>query len=101
MEAYEATIRETATENSPWYVVPADTKWFTRLVGCRHHRYFGLDEAGLPESEHSQAVKNSQALRNYCSKRSKPDRIERFPITSGPPGNHRTKVLWTPVLMRP
>jgi PPK2 family polyphosphate:nucleotide phosphotransferase len=32
MEAYEETIRETATENSPWYVVPADNKWFTRLT---------------------------------------------------------------------
>jgi PPK2 family polyphosphate:nucleotide phosphotransferase len=32
MEAYEETIRETATENSPWYVVPADHKWFTRVV---------------------------------------------------------------------
>jgi PPK2 family polyphosphate:nucleotide phosphotransferase len=32
MEAYEATIRETATKDSPWYVVPADNKWFTRLV---------------------------------------------------------------------
>jgi PPK2 family polyphosphate:nucleotide phosphotransferase len=32
MEAYEETIRETATENSPWYVVPADNKWFTRVV---------------------------------------------------------------------
>ena len=32
MEAYEDTIRETATEDSPWYVVPADNKWFTRTV---------------------------------------------------------------------
>jgi PPK2 family polyphosphate:nucleotide phosphotransferase len=32
MEAYEATIRETATRDAPWYVVPADNKWFTRLV---------------------------------------------------------------------
>jgi PPK2 family polyphosphate:nucleotide phosphotransferase len=32
MEAYEETIRETATENSPWYVVPADNKWFTRVI---------------------------------------------------------------------
>jgi PPK2 family polyphosphate:nucleotide phosphotransferase len=32
MEAYEQTIRETATEDSPWYVVPADNKWFTRVV---------------------------------------------------------------------
>jgi PPK2 family polyphosphate:nucleotide phosphotransferase len=32
MSAYEETIRHTATEYAPWYVVPADHKWFTRLV---------------------------------------------------------------------
>jgi PPK2 family polyphosphate:nucleotide phosphotransferase len=32
MKAYEETIRETATSDSPWYVVPADNKWFTRVV---------------------------------------------------------------------
>ena len=32
MEAYEETIRHTATEHAPWHVVPADHKWFTRLV---------------------------------------------------------------------
>ncbi|MGK7865854.1 polyphosphate kinase 2 family protein [Falsiroseomonas sp. E2-1-a20] len=30
--AYEAAIRATATPDAPWYVVPADRKWFTRLV---------------------------------------------------------------------
>jgi len=30
MHAYEDMIRNTATEDSPWYVVPADNKWFTR-----------------------------------------------------------------------
>ena len=32
MQAYEQTIRHTATKDAPWYVVPADHKWFTRLV---------------------------------------------------------------------
>jgi hypothetical protein len=32
MQAYEAAIRATSTEAAPWYVVPADKKWFTRLV---------------------------------------------------------------------
>ena len=32
MRAYEDTIRHTATTYAPWYVVPADHKWFTRLV---------------------------------------------------------------------
>jgi PPK2 family polyphosphate:nucleotide phosphotransferase len=31
-KAYEETIRETATKDSPWYVVPADNKWYTRVV---------------------------------------------------------------------
>jgi PPK2 family polyphosphate:nucleotide phosphotransferase len=32
MHAFEEAIRATATEHAPWYVVPADNKWFTRLV---------------------------------------------------------------------
>jgi PPK2 family polyphosphate:nucleotide phosphotransferase len=32
MAAYQETIRETATEAAPWCVVPADHKWFTRMV---------------------------------------------------------------------
>ena len=32
MAAYEDTIRHTATEYAPWYVVPADNKWYTRIV---------------------------------------------------------------------
>jgi PPK2 family polyphosphate:nucleotide phosphotransferase len=32
MDAYEHAIRATASEHAPWYVVPADHKWFTRLV---------------------------------------------------------------------
>ena len=32
MGAYEDMIRHTASEEAPWYVVPADNKWFTRAV---------------------------------------------------------------------
>jgi polyphosphate kinase 2 (PPK2 family) len=32
MKAYEETIRATSTKDAPWYVVPADNKWFTRIV---------------------------------------------------------------------
>ena len=32
MEAYEEMIQKTATKEAPWYVVPADNKWFTRVV---------------------------------------------------------------------
>jgi PPK2 family polyphosphate:nucleotide phosphotransferase len=32
MRAYDEAIRATASEAAPWFVVPADNKWFTRLV---------------------------------------------------------------------
>jgi len=32
MNAYEAMIRATARPDAPWYVVPADNKWFTRVI---------------------------------------------------------------------
>ena len=32
MQAFEEAIRATAAKHAPWYVVPADNKWFTRLV---------------------------------------------------------------------
>jgi PPK2 family polyphosphate:nucleotide phosphotransferase len=32
MDAYEQAIQHTATKHAPWFVVPADNKWFTRLV---------------------------------------------------------------------
>jgi len=31
-DAYQDMIRNTATKDSPWYVVPADNKWFTRVI---------------------------------------------------------------------
>ncbi|MCR5079006.1 MAG: hypothetical protein K6B65_03690 [Bacilli bacterium] len=35
MEAFEKMINETSTKDSPWYVVPADHKWFARLLVSR------------------------------------------------------------------
>ena len=32
MDAYEEAITATASKQAPWYIVPADNKWFTRLV---------------------------------------------------------------------
>ena len=32
MNAYEDVMEETSTEHAPWYVIPADKKWFTRLA---------------------------------------------------------------------
>ena len=32
MDAYEDMIRHTSTADAPWYVIPADNKWFARLM---------------------------------------------------------------------
>jgi PPK2 family polyphosphate:nucleotide phosphotransferase len=32
MAAYEDAIKETSTTNAPWYVIPADKKWYARLA---------------------------------------------------------------------
>jgi hypothetical protein len=32
MDAYEDMVRNTSSAHAPWHVVPADNKWFTRLV---------------------------------------------------------------------
>jgi PPK2 family polyphosphate:nucleotide phosphotransferase len=43
--AYEEMIQNTATRHAPWYVIPADNKWFTRLAvaGAIIHRLHSLD----------------------------------------------------------
>lgn len=35
MECYETAINETAKDNAPWYVLPADNKWFARLAAIQ------------------------------------------------------------------
>jgi polyphosphate kinase 2 (PPK2 family) len=65
MAAYEDAIRHTATPDAPWYVVPADHKWFARLVvaGALVHalegldlRYPELDDARLRELDEVRAA---------------------------------------------
>jgi PPK2 family polyphosphate:nucleotide phosphotransferase len=35
MDAYQDVFKETSTEKSPWYVIPADKKWFARVAICK------------------------------------------------------------------
>lgn len=60
MDAYEDMIRHTATHYAPWHVIPADNKWFTRLVVAEavihslkqlHLAFPKVDEAKLKELE--------------------------------------------------
>jgi PPK2 family polyphosphate:nucleotide phosphotransferase len=69
MAAYEDAIRVTATPWAPWYVVPADNKWFTRLVVAEaivdamerlDLRYPAVDEAKKKELKAARGVLESE-----------------------------------------
>ena len=32
MDVYEKALIETSVEHAPWYIIPADKKWFTRIA---------------------------------------------------------------------
>jgi PPK2 family polyphosphate:nucleotide phosphotransferase len=56
MDAYEDAIKETATKDSPWYVVPADNKPFARII-VASAIIDTLDSLGLRYPEVSEAKK--------------------------------------------
>ena len=68
MSAYEDMIRATATEHAPWYVVPADHKWFTRIVVAEVlvHALESLDlrYPTLTAAQRSELAKVRRALRS-------------------------------------
>jgi PPK2 family polyphosphate:nucleotide phosphotransferase len=73
MHAYEETIRHTASKQAPWYVVPADHKWFARLVvaGALVERMEALDlefpkvdQAALDEQQAIRAALMAEAAAN-------------------------------------
>jgi PPK2 family polyphosphate:nucleotide phosphotransferase len=96
MRAYEGAIGATASKDAPWYVVPADKKWFARLVvaGAIHD---ALGKLGLrypdvgPEKKKELAAARAQLLhetraksaprttasRNSVPKKSRPKRAAR------------------------
>jgi PPK2 family polyphosphate:nucleotide phosphotransferase len=57
MEAYEEMFNNTSTSWAPWYVIPADQKWFTRLavVSVINHTIDGLNLAYPSISEEQKA----------------------------------------------
>jgi PPK2 family polyphosphate:nucleotide phosphotransferase len=66
MKAYQAAIRATATPQAPWYVVPADRKWFTRLVVaaaiCRTLEALNLHYPEVSEADRRALVQAREAL---------------------------------------
>ena len=68
MKAYEEMIQETATKHAPWYVVPADNKWFTRVVvaGAVIDALASLDLA-YPEVDQSKLKELAAAKKKLLS----------------------------------
>jgi len=66
MDAYEEAIQETSTNNAPWFVVPADKKWYARLVISQVlatvFEKMDLKYPVLPEEEASQLQTLKQQL---------------------------------------
>jgi PPK2 family polyphosphate:nucleotide phosphotransferase len=65
MKAYEEAILHTASEHAPWYVVPADHKWFTRVVVAAAI-VEALEELGLAypkvDAEKRRTLESARAL---------------------------------------
>jgi hypothetical protein len=72
MDSYQDAIRATAAKHSPWYVVPADKKWFARVVvaGALYEALAGLrlryPDVG-PEKKKELAAARAQLMREAKS----------------------------------
>jgi PPK2 family polyphosphate:nucleotide phosphotransferase len=66
MKAYEEALSETSTEASPWYIVPADKKWYARLViseiMLQTFKRMDLKFPVLAKAEEAQLVEIKQKL---------------------------------------
>jgi polyphosphate kinase 2 (PPK2 family) len=66
MAAYESMIRETSAPHAPWYVVPADEKWYTRIVVAAAivdaMRSLDLDYPKLDKSKLAELAQARKAL---------------------------------------
>ena len=68
MKVYEEAIRETSTADAPWYVIPADKKWYARLAISQvieeALESLNLKYPVLPKDEASQLTKIKEQLLN-------------------------------------
>ncbi|MEO7212953.1 polyphosphate kinase 2 family protein [Mucilaginibacter sp.] len=68
MDAYETAIKETSTNGSPWHVIPADKKWFTRVaistIILETLKNLKLNYPILPKEEIEELDKTKAALKH-------------------------------------
>lgn len=67
-KAYQEAIHETATDYAPWHILPADKKWFTRMVACQiiidALETMNLEYPELSEKETARLEKAKEILKN-------------------------------------
>ena len=69
MKAYEQIIQETATKHAPWYVVPANNKWFTRaIVASAVIEALASLDLAYPEVDQSKLKELAAAKKKLVSK---------------------------------
>lgn len=65
-KAYEEAISETSTHYAPWYIIPADDKWYTRLAiaGVIYDQFKALkiDYPGVTEAQRAELLKARELL---------------------------------------
>lgn len=65
-DAYEKAMEATSTRHAPWYIIPADKKWFTRVIIANIIRHtledMELDFPELPEKEKARLEKAKTSL---------------------------------------
>lgn len=70
MEAYEEMMAATSTQHAPWFVIPADDKWFARLVlGAIIYEQFEVLKLKYPVVSKEQLVKLQAAKKELLSEK--------------------------------
>lgn len=67
-KAYESAISATSTEFAPWFIIPADDKWFARLtIASVIYHYFDRLDISYPKVDASQKAELKKAKRQLLS----------------------------------
>jgi PPK2 family polyphosphate:nucleotide phosphotransferase len=66
MNAYEAVFTNTSTEHAPWYIIPADNKWFMRLavaeIICHRLKKLRLQYPAITETRRRELLEARKLL---------------------------------------
>lgn len=69
--AYEDAISETSTDNAPWFIIPADDKWYARLaIASVIYRYFETLKMSYPKVSAAQKIELQKAKAQLMAEKS-------------------------------